>query len=73
MIAERKIRAIFIESSVPERNIKAVQEAVRAKGWKVKIGGELFSDAMGDEGTIEGTYLGMITHNIDTIVEGLKQ
>ncbi len=71
-IAERKIKAIFIESSVPERNIKAVQEAVNARGWNVEIGGELFSDAMGDEGTVEGTYIGMITHNIDTIVGALK-
>lgn len=73
MIAERKIRAIFIESSVPERNIKAVQEAVKAKGWEVAIGGELFSDAMGNEGTFEGTYIGMVTHNINTIVDALKE
>ncbi len=71
-IAERKIKAIFIESSVSERNIKAVQDAVKAKGWDVKIGGELFSDAMGDEGTFEGTYKGMVTHNIDTIVDALR-
>jgi manganese/zinc/iron transport system substrate-binding protein len=71
-ISERKIKAIFVESSVPERNIRAVQEAVKARGWNVEIGGELFSDAMGDEGTFEGTYIGMITHNIDTIVGALK-
>lgn len=72
-ITERKIRALFVESSVPERNIKAVQEAVQSRGWDVEIGGELFSDAMGTEGTIEGTYVGMLTHNIDTIVESLKE
>lgn len=72
-ITERKIKAMFVESSVPERNIKAVQEAVQARGWDVKIGGELFSDAMGDEGTVEGTYIGMVTHNIDTIVDALKE
>jgi manganese/zinc/iron transport system substrate-binding protein len=71
-ITKRKIPAIFVESSVPERNIKAVQDAVRARGWDVKIGGELFSDAMGDEGTFKGTYIGMVTHNIDTIVNALK-
>lgn len=71
-IAENKIKAIFIESSVPERNIRAVQQAVAARGWDVKIGGELFSDAMGDEGTFEGTYIGMVTHNIDTIIDALK-
>lgn len=71
-ITKRKIRAIFVESSVPERNIQAVVEAVRARGWDVKVGGELFSDAMGDAGTLEGTYMGMIKHNIETIVNGLK-
>lgn len=71
-IAKRKIKAIFIESSVPERNIKAVQEAVKARGWNVRIGGELFSDAMGNAGTFEGTYIGMVTHNINTIVDALK-
>jgi manganese/zinc/iron transport system substrate-binding protein len=72
-IAERKIRAIFIESSVPQRTIEAVQAAVRARGFDVQIGGELFSDAMGNPGTSEGTYIGMVRHNIDTIVDALKQ
>ncbi len=71
-ITERKIKAIFVESSVPERNIKAVQDAVKAQGWDVAIGGELFSDALGNEGTVEGTYVGMVKHNIDTIVDALK-
>jgi manganese/zinc/iron transport system substrate-binding protein len=70
-IAERKIRAIFIESSVPKRNIEAVQAAVKSRGFDVAIGGELFSDAMGDPGTPEGTYIGMVRHNIDTIVKAL--
>ncbi len=72
-IAGRRIRALFVESSVPERNIEAVQAAVRARGFEVRIGGELFSDAMGDPGTVEGTYVGMVRHNIDTIVDALKQ
>ena len=62
---------IFVESSVPVRSIEAVQEAVRARGFEVAIGGELFSDAMGDPGTFEGTYLGMVTHNAETITSGL--
>lgn len=70
-IAEQKIPAIFIESSVPQRNVEAVQAAVRARGFDVRIGGELFSDAMGNPGTPEGTYVGMVRHNIDTIVEAL--
>ncbi len=67
-IAERQIQAIFIESSIPVRNVEAVQSAVQAQGHNVQIGGELFSDAMGEPGTIEGTYIGMVRHNIDTIV-----
>ena len=71
-IVQNKIKAVFIESSVPQTTIKAVQEGSRAQGWDVQIGGELFSDAMGETGTPEGTYLGMVRHNIDTIVEALK-
>ena len=70
-IAEKQIPAIFVESSVPQRNVEAVQAAVQAKGFEVKIGGSLFSDAMGSEGTPEGTYIGMVRHNIDTIVNAL--
>ncbi len=70
-IAERRIPAIFVESSVSPRSLKAVKAAVQSKGFNVEIGGELFSDAMGNAGTPEGTYLGMVRHNIDTIVEAL--
>jgi manganese/zinc/iron transport system substrate-binding protein len=70
-IFERRIPAIFVETSVPERFIAALEEAVEARGFDVAIGGSLFSDAMGDEGTDEGTYIGMVRHNIDTIVGGL--
>ena len=71
-IAERRIPAIFVESSVPVRNVEAVQAAVRDRGFDVAIGGSLFSDAMGDTGTPEGTYVGMVRYNIDTIVTALK-
>ncbi len=70
-IAERQIPAIFVESSVPSRSLEAVKAAVKSKGFDVQIGGELFSDAMGPEGTPEGTYVGMVKHNIDTIVQAL--
>jgi manganese/zinc/iron transport system substrate-binding protein len=70
-IAERQIPAIFIESSVPQRNIEAVQAAVRSRGFDVAIGGELFSDALGSSGTPEATYIGIVRHNVDTIVGGL--
>ena len=68
----RKIPAIFVESSISKRQIIAVQEAVKAKGWQVAIGGELFSDALGAKNTPEGTYIGMLKHNVTTIVNGLK-
>ena len=71
-IAERKIKAIFVESSVPAATVEAVQAAVQSRGWDVRIGGELFSDAMGDAGSFEGTYIGMVTHNADTIAAALK-
>jgi manganese/zinc/iron transport system substrate-binding protein len=71
-IAERRIPAIFVESSVSPRTIQAVREAVRARGFDVEIGEALFSDAMGDPGTPEGTYVGMVRHNVDAIVEGLR-
>ena len=72
LIVENGIRAVFVESSVPRRSIEAVVEGCKARGSEVAIGGELFSDAMGDEGTPEGTYIGMVRHNVDTIVDALK-
>jgi manganese/zinc/iron transport system substrate-binding protein len=70
-IAENQVKALFVESSVPVRNIEALQAAVQARGFEVGIGGELFSDAMGSPDTPEGTYVGMVRHNIDTIVGAL--
>jgi manganese/zinc/iron transport system substrate-binding protein len=63
--------AVFVESSIPRRTIEAVQEAVRSRGWDVRIGGSLYSDAMGNPGTPQGTYTGMVRHNIDTLVGAL--
>lgn len=71
-ICERGIKAIFVESSVPQTTIEAVQAAARARGCAVNIGGQLFSDAMGSEGTPEGAYLGMVRHNVETIVKALR-
>lgn len=72
-IAERRIPAIFVESSVSPRTIEAVRAAVRSKGFDVEIGDQLFSDAMGNRGTPEGTYVGMVRHNVDAIVSALLQ
>jgi len=70
-IAERRIPAMFVESSVSPRAIEAVRAAVRAHGFDVGIGGQLYSDALGEAGTAAGTYVGMVRHNIDTIVASL--
>ena len=71
-IIEKNIKAIFVESSVPKRTIEALQASVRSKGHEVKIGGTLYSDALGDNGTEEGTYIGMYEYNMRTIVNALK-
>ncbi|MGV6874032.1 metal ABC transporter solute-binding protein, Zn/Mn family [Pseudochelatococcus sp. B33] len=71
LLVERKIGAVFIESSVSDRNVRALIEGAAAKGHKVVIGGELFSDAAGEPGTYEGTYIGVIDHNATTIARAL--
>lgn len=70
-LVSRKIPAVFVESSVSDKNIRALVEGAKARGHNVKIGGELFSDAMGQADTYEGTYLGMIDHNATTITTAL--
>jgi len=70
-IVENEIKAVFVETSVPKRAINAVVEGCRKRGFAVQIGGNLYSDAMGEEGTPEGTYMGMVRHNVNTIVESL--
>jgi manganese/zinc/iron transport system substrate-binding protein len=71
MLIERDIRAVFVETSVSDRNIRALVEGARARGHEVVIGGELYSDAMGEPGTYEGTYVGMIDSNATTIARAL--
>ena len=71
-IIDHKIKAIFIESSVPRRTVEALQAAVNSKNHSVVIGGTLFSDALGNPGTPEGTYIGMFKFNVHTIVSSLK-
>ncbi len=71
LLVKRKIGAVFVESSVSDRNVRALIEGAKARGHTVKIGGELFSDAMGAPGTYEGTYIGMIDHNATTIARAL--
>ncbi|TCM98039.1 manganese/zinc/iron transport system substrate-binding protein [Paenibacillus sp. BK033] len=71
-LVENKIKAVFIESSVPKKAIESVIQGARSMGHEVTIGGELFSDAMGEAGTVEGTYIGMVRHNVDTVVQALR-
>jgi manganese/zinc/iron transport system substrate-binding protein len=71
ILVARKIPAIFVESSVSDKNIKALVEGSKSRGHAVKIGGQLFSDAMGKPGTYDGTYIGMIDHNVTTITRAL--
>jgi manganese/zinc/iron transport system substrate-binding protein len=70
-LVESGIPALFVESSVNDRNLMAVLEGVARHGGKVVIGGRLYSDAMGPEGTYEGTYIGMIDHNVTVIARAL--
>lgn len=72
LLVERGVKAVFVESSVPRQTIEAVLAAARDEGADVRIGGELYSDAAGDEGTEEGTYIGMVRANTQLLVEGLR-
>ncbi len=71
VLVDREIGAVFVESSVSDRSIRALSEGAAAQGHDVIVGGELFSDAMGEDGTYEGTYLGMIDHNVTVIASAL--
>lgn len=71
LLVEREVGAVFVESSVSDRNVRALVEGAAAKGHEVRIGGELFSDAMGPDGSYEGTYIGMMDHNVTVIARAL--
>ena len=72
LISQRKIKAVFVETSVSERNIRALVEGCDDRGHQVTVGGQLFSDAMGKPGTAQGTYVGMVRHNVETIRRALE-
>jgi len=71
LIVQRRVKAVFVETSVADKNVRALIEGAGARDWKVRIGGSLFSDAMGRAGTYEGTYIGMIDHNATVITRAL--
>ena len=71
-IAENKINAVFIETSLPVKSVEALQEAVRANGFETSLGGTLYSDSLGDAKNGEDSYIAAFKHNIDVITDGLK-
>lgn len=73
IITELKIPAVFVETSISPRYMRALRASVKARGFDVRIGGSLYSDSMGNPGTEEGTYIGMFKSNVDTIVESLSR
>ena len=72
LITTREVKAVFVESSVSEKAIKAVIEGCESRGHQLAIGGTLYSDAMGEAGTPTGEFTGMVRHNVSTIVQHLK-
>lgn len=71
VIVQRDVKAVFVETSVSDGYVQSLVDGARARGWAIQIGGSLFSDAMGPAGTYEGTYIGMIDHNVTTITRAL--
>ncbi len=71
LIVDKKLKAVFVESSVPRKNLEAIVAGARSRGHDVVIGGELYSDAMGEAGTYEGSYAGMLDHNITLVTRAL--
>jgi manganese/zinc/iron transport system substrate-binding protein len=72
MLIERKVPAVFVETAVAARTVESLVEPARAAGHELKIGGELYADALGPADSDAATYAGMIRHNVRTITEALK-
>ena len=72
LLVDRRIKAVFVESATPRQTIDAVLAEARNQGWTATVGGELFADAAGSAGTPEGTYIGMVRHNVDLIMGSLR-
>jgi manganese/zinc/iron transport system substrate-binding protein len=73
LIVKRKIPAVFIESTISPKAVEALVEGAAARGHSVRIGGQLLSDALGETGTPQGTYDGMVRHNVTTIISSLRE
>ena len=72
LLVERGVKAVFVETSVAEKNVHSLVEACAARGHTIRVGGRLYSDAMGPAGSPGGTYIGMVRSNVDTIVDALR-
>jgi manganese/zinc/iron transport system substrate-binding protein len=70
-IIDRRVPAVFVETSVPDRAVAALIESAAVRGLALRVGGSLYSDAMGDAGTPQARWEGMMLHNARTIVEAL--
>ena len=71
LLVTRQVGAVFVETTIADRNVRALIEGAAARGHQVVVGGELYSDAMGRPGTYEGTYVGMLDHNVTTVARAL--
>lgn len=71
-LVEKRIKAVFVENSIPTKSMEAVIAGAKELGHEVKIGGELYSDSLGEPGSEADTYIKMVRHNVNTIVEALK-
>ena len=71
-IIDNKIKSVFVETSVPNKNLEAVVASAQARDYSIRIGGILYSDALGEKNTPAGTYEGMLISNVQTIIKGLK-
>jgi len=71
-IVEHQVKALFVEHSVSPKAIRTVIESCQRKGHHVRVGGTLYSDALGDADSPGKTYLMMLSHNVNTLIKGLK-
>ena len=71
LLVDRKVPAVFVETSVSDRLVRALIEGAGAAGHTVRIGGTLYSDAMGAPGSYRGTIIGMLDHNTTSIARAL--
>lgn len=72
-IQKKGVKVVFLESSIPPRSMQALQASLASRNWFVEIGNELYSDSIGNKGTIGGSYIGAFKYNLDSIIDSLKK